>query len=380
MEQAPPNRVASIDILRGIVIALMALDHVREYFHAPATGFDPLDFEQTNPALYATRWVTHFCAPVFAFLAGTSAFLQSQRKTKAGLSRFLATRGLMLVVLEMTLIGFGWSFRFDFLFMGVIWSLGVSMIALSALVWLPWRAVLAIAVLIVAGHNLLDPLSAEDLGPLWGVLHEQSPILVGDNLVGFFLYPVLPWIGVMALGFGLGPIFTLPGPYRRRVLLLIGAILVALFVILRVTGVYGDPFPWNREGGIMTFLSTAKYPPSLQFVCMTLGPALILLPFLEQLRGRWAQPWITFGAVPFFFYVTHIYLAHALNAGVRVAMMEPIFGIADQFQRPERVSAFGYSLAGAYLVWLFVLTALYIPCRWFARLKREKPGGLLSYL
>lgn len=385
---APAERLASIDILRGVVMVLMVLDHVRDFFHVHAASFDPLDPERSWALLYATRWVTHFCAPVFVLLAGVSAFLQLARgKPRAEVARLLVTRGLWLVLLELTLIAFGWSFRFDFFFLQVIWAIGLSMVALGALVWLPWRAVLLIGVAIVAGHNLLDPIDAADLGawaPLWNLLLEPTVIVVQGKVYGFVAYPVLPWLGVMALGFGLGPVFGLAGTRRRRTLALLGLGLIGLFVALRLAHGYGDPSTWAAQATpgrtLMDFLSTSKYPPSLQFVCMTIGPALLLLPLLERLKGFWVEPWRTFGAVPFFFYILHIYLVHALSTAFSLAQGYPVWGVADFFRDPAAFRGFGYDLAGVYLVWIAVVAALYLPCRWFAGVKRRHPGGWMSYL
>jgi uncharacterized membrane protein len=385
---ASADRLASIDILRGAVMVVMVLDHVRDFFHVHAASFDPLDPERSWALLYATRWVTHFCAPVFVLLAGVSAYLQLARgKSRAEVSRLLVTRGLWLVLLELTLIAFGWSFRFDFIFLQVIWAIGLSMVALGALVWLPWRAVLAVGAIVVAGHNLLDPVDAADLGglaPLWNVLIEPTVIVVQGKAYGFLAYPVLPWLGVMALGFGLGPVFGLGEGPRRRMLALLGFGLVGLFLVLRLAHGYGDPAAWTPQATpgrtLMDFLSTSKYPPSLQFVCMTIGPALLLLPLLERLKGPRAEPWRTFGAVPFFFYILHIYLVHALSTAMSLAQGYPVWGVADFFRDPAVFRGFGYDLAGVYAVWIGVVAALYLPCRWFGGIKRRHPGGWMSYL
>ena len=380
----PSGRIASIDILRGMVMVIMALDHVREFFHAQALAFDPLDPQQSYPALYATRWITHFCAPVFVFLSGVSAYLQAARgKPKAKLSVFLLTRGLWLLFLELTVIGFGWNFRLDFIFLQVIWAIGVSMIVLSGLVWLPARAVLLVGAAILAGHHLLDPVTADQWG-VFAFLHEQTPIIIGGEFSGFIIYPLIPWIGLMAFGYGFGEVFTWGDQRRRSALFLAGAAMVLTFAFLRFTELYGDANRWGDQGAFvktaMDFLSTTKYPPSLLFVLMTIGPALMLLPALERFKGAFAEPWLSFGAVPFFFYVLHIYLAHGLSAIVSAYKGHPVWGVADIFRRPEYIHGPDYSLSGTWIMWVAVVAILYLPCRWFAKLKREKPGGWLSYL
>jgi uncharacterized membrane protein len=386
--QETSARLASVDILRGIVIGLMALDHVRDFFHVDAFLFDPLDVDRTSPALFATRWITHFCAPVFVFLAGVSAFLQSSRLSRSGLARRLATRGLWLLLLEVTVIGFAWNFSFDFLFLQVIWAIGWSMLALAALIWLPASALLGLGVAILALHNLLDPVRPDQLGnwaPLWAALHESGPILLGGELRGFFAYPVLPWIGVICFGYGVGPIFRMEPARRRQMLKLIGASLIGLFVALRLADLHGEPNGWEYQADFgrtaMDWLSTTKYPPSLQFAAMTLGPALLLLALLERLKGAAAEPWLTFGAVPLFVYVLHIYIAHGLAVAIGAAQGYPLWGVGDLFRGgAANLQGWGFSLPVVYAIWLAVLAILYPPARWFARLKRRRSDWWLSYL
>ena len=380
------SRIRSIDILRGVVIVLMALDHVRDYYSYEMQLFDALDLERTYPALYATRWITHFCAPVFVFLAGVSAFLQGQRKSNAELSRFLLLRGLWLILLEFTVLSFGWSFATGFLFLQVIWAIGVSMIALAALVWLPWQVVLGVGVAIIAGHNLLDPVTPEQLGGFalfWTAVHEGG-LLGGRPPEGLLAYPVLPWAGVIAAGYGAGRAFVLEQQARRRVLLIAGAGLVMLFLLLRLTEAYGDPNGWETQRNwartVMDVLDTTKYPPSLVFVCMTIGPALLLLPLLERVRGPAMEPWVTFGCVPFFFYVLHLYLIHGSARVLAAANGYPELGVATAFRNPEAMQGWGYSLPVVYLVWIMVVAALYVPCHWFAGVKRRRKDWWLSYL
>lgn len=386
-------RLRQIDILRGLVIVLMALDHVRDYFHAGAFVFNPLDPERTNAALYATRWITHLCAPSFIFLAGVSIYLrQIKVQDTSKLSSFLLSRGIWLVALELTVISFAWSFAVPYrLFLQVIWAIGWSMIAMAGLVWLPRPAVLALGVAIIAGHNLLDPIRPDQLGDfalLWTFLHEGGRLLVSHVPVGFASYPVLPWLGVMALGYGMGVIFVASSDRRDRTLLLLGAMMIGLFLLLRVFNLYGDPDHWNVLTNFtrtaMSFLDVHKYPPSLMYVLVTLGIALVLTPALARLSGPVATFLLTFGSVPFFFYVLHLYLVHALaiaaNAALGHEVTELFNFLMNMIRNPEAHVERGFSLPGVYLAWIIVLALLYPICRWWAGLKRMRHRWWLSYL
>lgn len=386
-------RLHEIDLLRGLVIVLMALDHVRDYFHAGAFTFDPLDPDRTNAALYATRWITHLCATAFVFVAGVSAFLQTAKgRQTPQLSGFLLSRGLWLVALEATVLSFGWSFAVPYpLFLQVIWAIGWSMVALAGLVWLPRAAVLALGIAIVAGHNLFDPLTPDRFGPLalaWTFLHEGGPLVLGDTPIGIVLYPVLPWIGVMAIGYGLGAVFLEPAPKRDRALLALSATMIALFILLRGLNLYGDPGPWTAQGdpvrGAMAFLDVQKYPPSLMYVLATLGISLGLMPLLARLRGPARGVLLGFGAVPFFFYVVHVYLVHALAIGANAALGREAGGMFNFFVNmiaaPERYLHLGFPLVGVYVAWIIVLALLYPACRWWGQVKRTRRDWWLSYL
>lgn len=409
---APPiaikagERLAEIDMLRGLVIILMALDHVRDYLHLGAFQFNPLDPVVTTPWLYATRWITHLCAPTFVFLAGVSAFLQGAKgKTGVKLSGFLLTRGLWLVALELTVLSFGWSFGFPYpLFMQVIWAIGWSMIALSALVLLPRVAVLAIGLVIVCGHNLLDPLAPAQLGAwgiLWTFLHEGGPVFVNGAPIGIAAYPVLPWIGVIAVGYGAGPLFLEPPQTRDRNLIAIGLSMIALFLVLRGFNLYGNPAPADDVGGpfagaaqwqdqpslgaqIMVFFDVQKYPPSLMYLLVTLGISALLLVGLRRVQGLPARIMLVFGAVPFFFYVLHIYLVHSLAIAANAAMgrdVTPIFNyMINTFLAPEQFEGLGFSLPWVYVFWVVVVGLLYTPCAYWADLKRRRRDWWLSYL
>src|SRR2546423_2319038 len=330
------QRLDSVDLLRGLVMVIMALDHVRDYFHSDALLFDPTDLSKTNVALFFTRWVTHFCAPVFVFLAGTGAFLSASRgKTRAELSRFLLTRGLWLILLELTVVNLGWSFSFGTQFVvQVIWAIGVSMIVLALLVYLPVWAITAFGVLMIATHNLLDPVQARSLGAfsgLWATLHSRELTETYGGIRVFTMYPLVPWIGVMAAGYGFGQLYLLERERRRRLMLRLGLGLTLLFIILRAINIYGDPHPWTvQNSAVYTFLSfinCEKYPPSLLFLLMTLGPAIIALALFERFNREpvpgLLQPLVVFGRVPLFFYIIHIPLIHALAIAFAFAKYGP---------------------------------------------------------
>jgi uncharacterized membrane protein len=379
-------RLDAIDLVRGAVMVLMALDHTRDYFRD--LPFDPLDLTRTDTALFLTRWVTHFCAPVFVFLAGTGAFLYGARgQTHGQLAWFLLSRGLWLVVLEFALVNPGWSFRLDSqpLVAQVIWAIGWSMVLLAGVVYLPAWAVAALGVLLVAGHNALDGIGLDRLGSfswLWQVLLRPGAVSLGGGRVLFVAYPVLPWFGVLAAGYGLGPLWLVDRPRRRHLLLALGTALTLLFVVLRATNVYGDPQRWSLQARgwftVLSFVNCTKYPPSLLYVLMTLGPALLALAWCDREPGPLGRPLVTFGRVPLFYYLLHVPLIHALALGLAYAGHEDpsfLFRHPATAQRPE-----GYGLPVVYLVWLGVVVALYPACRWFAGVKRRHPGSWLSYL
>ncbi|HAH63877.1 MAG TPA: hypothetical protein DCL72_00015 [Rhizobiales bacterium] len=368
-------RIVSIDVLRGLVMALMALDHTRDFFGTG--GFSPRDV--TEPALFLTRWVTHFCAPTFIFLAGLSAFLYARGRSAEDLSRFLLIRGLWLILIDLTLIKFGWRFEVDLyrLGAGVIFVIGVSMLVLAALIWLPRWAMASVTLIVLAGHNLLDNVRAEQLGEAswaWHVLNEPGLVPLGDGVNLYILYPLIPWIGVMAAGYLLGALMQLEERARQRLLFRFGAALTLGFIVLRATNLYGDPAPWTPQetwlSTVLSFLNCEKYPPSLLYLMMTLGPALMLLASFEHVRGGFASLLGTFGRVPFFYYVIHIYLIHGLAVATAFAMT----GVLTS--TPE----ISLSLAGVYFVWLLVLVLLYPICRWFAELKKSGNGRWWSYL
>lgn len=369
-----PERIAAIDWLRGLVMVLMALDHVRTFFgHMP---FPPEDMEHTWMALFLTRWVTHFCAPLFFLLAGTSAYLSGLRRGTGELAGHLWRRGLWLIVLELTVIGFAWSFVPGSSFAGVIWCLGWSMILLALLVRLPLRVIGALALVVIATHDLFDGVQSSNA--LWHILHVAGPVQITEGFYYFVLFPLIPWAAVMALGYVMGPLFQQHPRARRRTLVLAGSIATLLFVVLRLTNLYGNPATAYQHGGpghfhvydtvektIIAFLNTEKYPPSLHFLLMTLGPSLLALAALDALleKRMFARWMITFGRVPFAFYVAHLYLIHLAAIAVAAAT--------------KRES---WPVEAIWIFWLLITAALYPLCRLVERLKERQRGWWWSYV
>ena len=386
--QPPRERLDSIDLLRGLVMVVMALDHVRDYFSE--SRFDPLDLSRTTIPLALTRLITHFCAPVFMFLAGTGAYLSLTRgKSKPALSRFLLTRGLWLVLLELTIVRLAWEFNFNysFAFVQVIWAIGWSMVALSALAYLPSRAVGGIGAAMIVTHNLFDGVNPGGLGIFgwpWQILHVFGPIAYAPGRVFFIAYPLIPWIGVMAAGFAFGEIFTLDRARRTRILYALGGGLIVLFALIRGLNLYGDPGTWSVQGtpgmSLVSFLSCQKYPPSLLYLAMTLGPAIALLPLLERWKGKGAGFFLVFGRVPMFYYILHIYLIHLLAIGTAAAMGLNVGFLlsAPFFSTPD--PGWGFGLAAVYAFWAVTVLLLYPVCRWFAGVKSRRKDPWLSYL
>ena len=387
-------RVQSIDLLRGVVMILMALDHVRSYFHADAFLYSPTDLSQTSPELFFTRWITHFCAPVFVFLAGVSAYLTGQRLSKKELSIFLLKRGIWLVFLELVIIYFGWNFDITFhsIVFHVIWMLGVSMIVLAALIHLSLKYILLIGLIIVAGHNLLDNVSVEGNNlpaVLWAILHKRTLFPLDEKNINV-AYPLIPWIGVMALGFCLGSLFSkkFDPVKRKKILLGLGSLAMLLFFVLRLPNIYGDAAHWSRQSSpIFSFLSilnTSKYPPSLLYLLMTLGPTLIFLAFTEKVNKRAIQFISVFGRVPMLYYIIHIYLIHFL--ALLAIEFSPGYNWSDMIiLKPkllnENLIGYGFSLIVVYLIWIVIVIGLYPLCRWYDKYKiKNKQNKWLSYL
>jgi uncharacterized membrane protein len=374
-------RLRSIDSVRGLAIVIMALDHVRAYF--TSVRFDALDLSQTTAALFLTRWITHLCAPTFLVLAGVSAYLVSRRSQPGHLRRFLITRGLWLILLEITVVQFAWHFnvRYDTgLFAQVIWAIGASLIVLAALVRLPPWTIGAFGLTMIAGHNLLDGVAPESFGRwalAWNLLH-----VFGRTPIGVVYYPLIPWVGVTALGYYAGTLFELDVRRRRSVLFGAGIASLVLIVLLRAINGYGDPYQWSSQstviGTCLSFIKVHKYPPSLLYLLVMLGVASILLALFETTGGKLVDILNTYGRVPLFFYVVHIYVVHltagliALASGYGTTVLTNVFLILPQ--------GWGFGLPGVYLVWALVVAGLYPACRWFADLKQRRTDWWLSYL
>jgi uncharacterized membrane protein len=378
-------RVPSVDIVRGSVMVLMALDHVRDF--VTNLRFPPENLARGTAALFATRWVTHFCAPAFFLLAGVGIGIAKARgQSNADLTRFLLTRGLWLIVAELTFTAVGWRFDFNLmpLFGIVLWALGWSMIVMAALIWLPRGVLASLSLATIALHNLTDgarPAAFGALAPLWHFLHVPGFAIPGKLLIA---YPLVPWVAVMALGFVLADVYQWDAGRRRGFLVWTGLVTTLVFVALRAVNGYGNPQPWTaqRTPGltVASFLNVTKYPPSLQFLLMTLGPTLVVLALAERMRGRLSGWLKVYGSVPFFFYVVHIFVAHAV--GVVLALIQggelrriPV--VLDPASLPDW---YGMSLPGVYVAWALVVIVMYFPCRWFARIKRTRGEWWLRYL
>jgi uncharacterized membrane protein len=380
------KRIESVDVVRGAIMIVMALDHTRDFFGVP--GVSPTDVAHAGAALFFTRWITNICAPVFFLLTGTGAFLSLRKKTIGDLSRFLFTRGLWLILLELTIVrSLGFQFNVDYrvTMLLVLWALGWSMIVLSLLVRLPAQAVGALGVAMIAGHNLLDgirPTSA-----IVAILHGPGFVISGPHTV-FASYPLIPWVGVTAAGFGLGRIYDWAPARRRAFLLQGGSLLSAAFVVLRLVDRYGDPSRWSVQASpaatVLSFLNTTKYPPSLLFLLMTLGPALLALGAVDGRTPRWLRPALVMGKVPMFYFVLHLPLIHLLAI---VASYSRYHDAHWMFESPDLAHypftpppGWGYPLPVVYTIWAAVVLAMYPLCRWFADVKRRRHDAWLSYL
>ncbi|TSJ42983.1 DUF1624 domain-containing protein [Mucilaginibacter corticis] len=375
LAETPKKRIDSIDILRGLVMAIMALDHTRDFFMS--LPYEPTDLTRASTILFLTRFITHYCAATFVFLAGTGAFLSLKRgKTKGEAFRFLLSRGLWLIILEITVISVGWGAGE---FLQVIWAIGISMMVLAFLIYLPVPLIAAFGLLLIFGHNLFDHVNTAGFTPAekteWTLLHVQGFVHLGP--INFFvLYPLIPWIGVMAAGYSFGTLFTIDAAKRKKILTVLGLSAIALFIVIRYFAFYGDATTWTYQGNIhrtiLSFINVTKYPPSLDYLLITLGPGMLFLAWVEGKSNKLTDIFVVYGRVPLFYYILHLYLIHLLNIiiGLIVPLPQGFFGP----QNP------GLSLGWVYVIWLSVVFILYFPCRWFMKYKREHKQWWLSYL
>ncbi len=405
MKQLTDNRsrIQSIDILRGLVMVIMALDHVRDFFYKADLGkasdaaLNPTDMETTFPMLFFTRWITHFCAPIFVFLAGASVYLMCQRKSKKEMSAFLIKRGFWLVLVELIIITLGWTFNplYNLFILQVIWAIGVSMILMGVLVLLPYKLIFAIGVLIVAGHNLMDfpSINSGLKGTvLADILYSSnfSVYQLWENHSFIIVYSFFPWTGVMLLGYCFGKLYAsgVDAVRRRKILWQLGTGLVIFFIILRFSNLYGDPVPWSTQPRgtvytVLSFFNLNKYPPSLLFLCMTIGPGILFLAFIEKVQNGFTRVMNIYGRVPMLYYILHFYIIHIL---VVITFYLQGFGTKDII--PEGVpflfkpNGLGFGLWGVYAIWAFVVLILYPVCKRYDKYKTEhaKEKWWLSYI
>jgi uncharacterized membrane protein len=401
---ATRSRVQSIDILRGLVMVIMALDHVRDFFYKADLGkaadaaLDPTNMETTYPALFFTRWITHFCAPIFVFLAGTSVYLMCQRKSKKEVSLFLIKRGFWLVLVELIIITFSWTFNpfFNVIILQVIWAIGVSMILLGVLVLLPYRVIFAIGLIIVAGHNLMDypTISSGLKGSMIADLlyfSNFSAYPLDQNHVFLIVYAFLPWTGVMLLGYCFGKLYRsgVDPAWRRKMLLRLGGGLVLFFIVLRFTNLYGDPLPWSEQArgsvyAFLSFLNLNKYPPSLLFLCMVIGPGILFLALIEKVQNVFIRIMNVYGRVPMLYYILHFYIIHTICVIVFYVQGFGSKDIVPQEGLPFyfKPNGLGFGLSGVYVIWVFVIIVLYPICKRYDKYKtaHAKEKWWLSYI
>ncbi len=386
---AARTRLTSVDMLRGLVLVIMVLDHARDMVtHPQSTNYaTAVDFGGSAGAWFFTRWVTHICAPTFIFLAGVSAFLYGamRRRSTGEVALFLLTRGLWLVFIELAVVNFAWAFNFRSLhILQVIWAIGCSMIALSGLVWLPRIIIAAVGVVMIVGHNGLDhvqPLISQ-ASPAWMILHLSGPLTIHGSPVALVIYPLIPWIGVMALGYAIGSYFVGPSPARPKRLVQIGMLMTLSFFLLRVGNLYGEPVNWtpqqNLAATLISFFNVTKYPASLQFLLMTLGPSLMLLGWFERFTGPLSGILVTIGKVSFFYYILHLYVIHVIAIGIGLWQGFRARDLAVLFL--DYPAKFGLSLGGVYLVWVVTVLVMYPASGWYAGIKARHRYWWLQYL
>ena len=361
---------------------LMALDHTRDFLGVSA---NPVDLATTTAPLFFTRWITHFCAPTFFLLTGTSAYLSNRGRTGGALSRHLLTRGVWLILLEITVfrcLALQFNFDYQTTLLNVLWALGWALIVLSVLVYLPRPLIAAFGLILIVGHNALDPIRSAN--PLWTVLHSPNFVLKTPGHSVLAVYPLIPWVGVTAVGYSLGSVFDWEPERRRHFLTRLGIGLVVAFVAIRAINVYGDPVPWSAPRFVLSFLNTNKYPPSLLFLLMTLGPALLLLRAVDSTTPAALRPAATFGRVPLFYYLVHFALIHLIAVIVcyaRYGQVHWMFESPSIAQFPINTPpGWGFPLAQVYLCWALVVVGLYPLCAGYSRIKQQRKSPLLSYL
>ena len=388
------TRIASIDIIRGLVMVIMALDHTRDFFHADVALFDPTDLTKTNPALFFTRWITHFCAPTFVFLSGLSAYISTQRKTRQELSRFLFTRGLWLVFLEFTVVRLGIVFNlyYDFVIFQVIWVIGASMMVLSALVYLRQKAILALGLILIFGHNLLDAFRINPGEPghfIWAIMQQSGLFPIAPGRVVLAAYPLLSWLGIMLAGYGIGFLYDrdFETARRRRILIYSGLASLAIFIVLRFTNAYGDPSPWSTQKNLtftlLSLINVTKYPVSLLYTLLMMGPVLLIIALIENVRAKEFEPLRIIGRVPLFYYILHFYLIHItalilymISQGKSWSELD--FNFSAGFGGIP--AGAGYTLPWVYLAWISIVCALYPLCTRYYRYKSQHNHWWLGYV
>jgi uncharacterized membrane protein len=397
MNLVKSNRIESIDILRGLVMVIMALDHTRDYFHFSGLNaggaLGPTDLATTTPFLFFTRFITHYCAPVFVFLAGTSAYLYGSRKTKNELFKFLFTRGLWLIILEIFINNLIWQFDlgFNFIMLQVIWAIGISMICLSLLIYLPKKILLIIGFILIFGHNLFDGIvmKGNNLSSiLWYILHQRQGFSIDSGQIIVIGYPIIPWIGVIVLGYCFGTLYVkdFNSLLRKKWLLFFGLGSVILFLILRAVNIYGNLDAWSVQKNtmftILSFLNVTKYPPSLDFILITLGPSMLFLIYIENVKNKITEWLLVFGRVPLFYYFIHVLLIHTFAvASVLISGNWQNILLDDRAFSPVNMAKYGYSLFVVYLVWIVIVLLLYIPCKKYMIYKASnRDKWWLSYL
>jgi len=387
------SRIVTIDFVRGLIMVIMALDHVRDFTHYDAYLYDPLDATKTSVILYVTRWITHFCAPTFVLLTGVAASLLGKQRSKKQLFKFLLTRGLWLLIADLLIVSFSWSFNAPphFMLFGVVAVIGVSMMILSLLIFLPNTIILIFGLIIVFFHNMLDNIHiANGTSLIWSQLHQQSLFVWGNHYNYVTGYPIIPWVGVVALGYCLGTLFQpeYEAAKRKKILRWIGLSAIILFFVLRYFNIYGNPTDWkhgeNITASLMNFFNVLKYPPSLLYLLITLGPVLLLLSVLDSTRIRASNPLVIFGRVPLFYYIIHLYIIHLIATAIALATGHRFSDmVSDTFiTGSEKLKGtYGVSLFWVYIIWMLLVIGLYPLCKWYANYKmRHKDWWWLSYL